>query len=649
MRSVHGKLVSAEVVNDMPFVEHLSSEEFVELLEQLPDGLLIVNERGEIQYVNRRLESMLGYSRSELFGASVDELIPASVRSRHADLRDAFVRSPTIRPMGSGRELVAQCKDGQLLAVEVSLSPFGRGTSADVMAIVRDVTVQRKVAEERRQNADLFRALFDQAPVAMALTTLASSGQQTVLRANESLASLVGVPLDEMRGIALTRFTHPDEQAADKRLADEMILEGKPLVRERRYLKADGSAIWGELHAVAIVDEAGTVSRMVAHIVDITDRKRSQLTKERQSRLWESLATFSTSLFGDRFADVLGELAERIRELFSADASFVVAAPVEPGVVDVRSVSGAIRVVTEIRGGIRKPSMPLLEWTSKVAASGDAMRVSSIGLDAEWFGTSDLVARGPGLLAPVHDGDGSFVVVVVRSVDGDPFDDEERELLSRFVKQAQLVIEVSDRRRHERRVAILEDRHRIARDLHDRVVGRLFATGIRLQGLMSIGESTIYDEANRAVEEIDLAITDLRQSIFSLIHADEQIGIEGVRNLLRRTLMEKQGLGFDLDFVADGPEIALSRVAVDHLVAVVSESVVNAHRHAQCGRVKVELNNDSKTVLLRVTDDGRGFTPGYSSGNGLSSLLGRAQELGGTFEVSTSPNQGTSVAWRIPV
>lgn len=640
---------------DVPrFVGELSSADFLELLEQLPDGLLIVDDRGEIKFLNRRVEEMLGYSRDELIGVSVDTLLPAQLRDHHVELRSEFVRSPTIRPMGSGRELVAECKNGEHLAVEVSLSPFGSDRSPNVVAIVRDVTVQRSVSAERKRNSDLFRALFDQAPVAMALTTLSSSGQQTVLRANESLANLVGVPLDEMSGAALARFTHPDEQAADKRLADEMILEGKPLVREKRYVKADGSALWGELHAVAIVDDSGHVSRMVAHIVDITDRKRSQLTKERQSRLWESLATFSTSLFDDRFADVLALLTEQVRDLFQADASFVVACPHEKAVLDVRGVSGLIQVGNG--GGSDGPVLPddaedqrLFHDLQMVASTGEAWNVDAIRLDTRWFVATEEIVRGHALLAPVHDGDGSFVVAVLRSEVGQSFDEEERELLSRFVKQAQLVIEVAERRRNERRVAILEDRHRIARDLHDRVVGRLFATGIRLQGLISIGDPVVRDEANRAVEEIDLAITDLRQSIFSLMHADEHVGIEAVRSLLRRTLAEKEGLGFDLEFFADGPDVSLSRVTVDHLVAVLSESVVNAHRHSRCALVKVEFVNDAKTVTLRVSDDGEGFVPGFSAGNGLKSLLGRAQELGGTFEVSSAPSEGTSVSWRVPV
>lgn len=636
-----------------PFLTDLGSSDFVELIEQLPDGLLIVDAFGEIKFLNRRLEEMLGYSRTELIGASVDSLLPVGLRDRHAGLRSGFIRSPTIRPMGSGFELVAECKNGEPLAVEISLSPFGGNDSTNVVAIVRDVTVQRSIAEERKRNSDLFRALFDQAPVAMALTTLSSSGQQTVLRANESLAKLVGVPLDEMRGAALARFTHPDDQAADKKLADEMILEGKPLVREKRYVKADGSALWGELHAVAIVDDTGQVSRMVAHIVDITDRKRSQVTKERQSRLWESLATFSTSLFGDRFADVLGVVAEQARQLFQADGCVVVAAPHEKTMFDVRGVSGSIQVAHD-RGDRSLESEDfeshrLFRDLELVASTGKARIVDAIDLDPKWFVASEEINNGSALMAPVHDGEDLFVVAVIRSVGREPFDEEESELLSRFVEQAQLVIEVADRRRHERRVAILEDRHRIARDLHDRVVGRLFATGIRLQGLISIGDPVVRDEANRAVEAIDLAITDLRQSIFSLMHADEQVRIDAVRELLRRTLFEKKGFGFEVEFFAEGPDINVSRVAVDHLVAVLSESVVNAHRHAQCGLVKVEFTNDTKAVSLRVTDDGVGFVPGFSSGNGLGSLLGRAQELGGAFEVNSAPNKGTSISWRVPV
>jgi PAS domain S-box-containing protein len=498
------------------------SMDLVAVVEQLPDGLLLAGRDGVVRLANHRLEEMLGFSRGELIGQPVEVLLPTTARHRHVGLREAFSAAPTVRPMGSGRELVAQCKSGALLPVEVSLSPLTGGEQSQIIAIVRDVTVQRHIAEER---------------------------------------------------------------------------------------------------------------------------KLAQSQRDNQARLWETLAGLSTDLFGNPSADVLRVLSTKALELLQADAVLITGSQGDAQYFEVRSSTGAIEAPSVVAGN------PLFEHMRNALHTHEATRVELDAGDPEpfWLRTPDGIPMTYAVLTPFANEAGSFVLSAFRVISRDAFDDDEVELLDRFVEHARLVVEVAERRRQERRMAVLEDRQRIARDLHDRVVGRLFATGLGLQGLMSIATPAVREQADRAVEEIDQAIADLRHAIFSLMHTDEHVTIGALRRLVRRTLFEKEALGFDIHFDGEGPDVVVDPILVDHVMAVVSEAVVNAHRHARCSKVEVHLANDANSVTLRVTDNGVGFTPGISPGNGLSSLLERARELGGSCELSSAPGEGTSVVWSVPV
>ena len=118
------------------------------LLHAAPDAILEVNEEGRILILNEAVERMFGYSRAELLGLNVDQLVPASMRGGHAQHRDAYAKRPKTRPMGTGLELQGQRKDGSLFPVEISLSPNWIEGSLHVIASVRDIS-ERKAVEDR--------------------------------------------------------------------------------------------------------------------------------------------------------------------------------------------------------------------------------------------------------------------------------------------------------------------------------------------------------------------------------------------------------------------------------------------------------------------------------------------------------------------
>ncbi len=216
------------------------------------------------------------------------------------------------------------------------------------------------------------------------------------------------------------------------------------------------------------------------------------------------------------------------------------------------------------------------------------------------------------------------------------------------------------RRRHRERppvarvqeLALVEDRERIARDLHDTVIQRLFATGMSLQstvGMVSADQMKVVERIEQAVNDLDLTIKEIRTAIFGLERTRARRA--GLRNRVLEVVRESaEALGFEPRVLLDGPvESRIGDELAEEVVATLREALSNVVRHARARRVEVQVvvRDD---VCLTVVDDGIGFDPGSgSAGHGLANMVARAVELGGTCDIVTRRPTGTSLVWRAPV
>jgi len=234
---------------------------------------------------------------------------------------------------------------------------------------------------------------------------------------------------------------------------------------------------------------------------------------------------------------------------------------------------------------------------------------------------------------------------------GDAFTDVDEELALGLGAAAGVAIDNARLHARIREVDLLEDRERIARDLHDTVIQRLFATGLSLQGAARLAERPeVADRIQRAVDDIDMTVRQIRSSIFEL-HTTRMPG-----RSLRRELLAVGGeatnvLGFEPVFRFEGAiDNAVPDDVAEHLLSVVREALSNVARHAAAGRVEVVVEVDRGRVRLTIDDDGLG--PGdvsASSGRGLPNMKARAQGLGGTASVVEGPGGGTRVMWDVPL
>ena len=229
------------------------------------------------------------------------------------------------------------------------------------------------------------------------------------------------------------------------------------------------------------------------------------------------------------------------------------------------------------------------------------------------------------------------------------FSDIDEELVVGLAAAAGIAIENARLHLRVQELALLEDRERIARDLHDTVIQHLFATGLRLQGAARLAQRPeVIERITQSVDDLDLTVKHIRTAIFGLEASGRAAG--GLRQRILSLTAEAAGaLGFDPHVVFDGPVETVSEEVAVELLTVLREALTNVARHAHASRVAVEVAVNG-TVVLRVVDDGKGLPEGRrGGGRGLLNMDARASRLGGTMSVRAAPGSGTALEWRVPV
>ncbi|MFD9704639.1 GAF domain-containing sensor histidine kinase [Lentzea sp. NPDC059081] len=256
-------------------------------------------------------------------------------------------------------------------------------------------------------------------------------------------------------------------------------------------------------------------------------------------------------------------------------------------------------------------------------------------------------AFGPALAVPLRSGPVvTGALVVLREAGGTRFLPDQVPVLASFADQAAVALEFAEQQRSQRLLDVLEDRDRIARDLHDHVIQRLFVTGLTLQATMRrVTDPEVAARLQTAVEQLDETVREIRTSIFDLHSTDNT-------SLRRRLLDLVAGLteathlkpAIRMSGTVDNsvpPELA------EHVEAVVREAVTNAVRHAQATELLV-LIDAGEDIVITVQDNGIGV-PVASSRSGLRNLAHRAEKFGGTFTVRAGEDGGACLVWRVPL
>jgi signal transduction histidine kinase len=296
--------------------------------------------------------------------------------------------------------------------------------------------------------------------------------------------------------------------------------------------------------------------------------------------------------------------------------------------------------------GLVGQSLPVAETVFAAAVNDrvDVM-VEHLAKAAPW---GRQVAGGPAMVVPLLAADTLHGLLVVAYRGGERRDSAtDLTMITAFAGQAALAMERARAQEERELYAVLEDRERIARDLHDVVIQRLFATGLQLQTTANLtARPEVANRVNTAVDQLDTTIRDIRAAIFELRSPMSAALRTELRGIIEAAT---DPLGFRPQLETAGPvdSVATDQIRAD-VLAVVRESLSNVVRHAAATQVRVLVRTEGGTLTISVADNGVGVDEAQPQG-GLANMRQRAVAHGGTFEVQATQPTGTTIVWTVPV
>ena len=343
-------------------------------------------------------------------------------------------------------------------------------------------------------------------------------------------------------------------------------------------------------------------------------------------------------------ATVFRLIAEEAVTLTGADLALVVV-PADPEAPDSEVTE---LVVADLAG----PGVPDAAAAETMPVAGTSIGRAFRQRTAQRLDTFDvdagpIDAAGPALILPLRTTDTVVgVIVILRRMGAYPFSDEQLDMMAAFADQAALAWQLAATQRRMRELDVLTDRERIARDLHDHVIRRLFAIGLMLQGTIPrLRAPEVQQRLSQAVDDLHAVIHDIRTAIFA--RYGESSGATRLRQRLDRAIAEFVELKIHTTVQYSGPLSAVDAILAEHAEAVVEEACRNVVGHAEATQLTIHVDVADR-LSIDVIDNGKGI-PDEITESGLANLRQRADEANGTFTIQAVPEGGTRLRWSAPL
>jgi signal transduction histidine kinase len=393
-------------------------------------------------------------------------------------------------------------------------------------------------------------------------------------------------------------------------------------------------------------DEALLVALGAAAGVAIGNARLYREAQRQQQWLRASGEVTGRLLSGAGTDEVLALVTERALEISGADLA-VLALPAGGGTQLIiehaagQGAAGALGLVLPVAGSA----------SGLVLSTGKPISVDDFSSDERVAPAArDTLGLGPAVVLPLGaPGNVRGIFTAGRGRGSLPLAAAAVELLVSFAAQAGVGLELAAHRADAERLAVFEDRDRIARDLHDLVIQRLYATGMSLQGVSArLGDSGNGQRVSSAVDALDETIKQIRAAIFSL-HARPAAEDTSLRTkILEVTDDASAALGFAPALRMTGRVDDVPGDVAEHLLGALREALSNAARHAKASKVDVTVEAEPGDLTLLVRDDGIGIKE-TGRRSGLANLAERAALLGGTMHTGPGAAGGTLLEWRVPL
>lgn len=600
------------------------------------DGLYVFSaDDYRFLHVNEGGIQQTGYDLHELLAMTPMHLSPEFTREALSTLIDPLLRGEVDQ---LSFRTILRPKDGRDIAIDVVLDVPDREVAPSdrfIVAVVRDVTDRVEAEARLAASEELFRSMFDSAPVGVLIARLDPSGTRIIERANAVFGRMVGRETSDLVGDNLLNFSHPDEIDPSEVTARQFRdLRRNSFADEMRYLRGDGTYGWMLVHAIRLDSPSESGPRVLAHLVDITDRRAAEAESERQRRWMESLTGIRAQLLkGIAVTDALELVCREATLISDADFGAIGVPDVSDTFLELSAQHGfhleririgpAITTVMETRAPVIRERPP---------DSADVAIVESVGAF---------------MLVPIlQESQVLGILVLGRVPDRAPFDDTVLGLVGAIADQAGVALNLARTRETEKRFAVLADRELIARDLHDTAIQHLFATGLGLQAIASaVPSGRAADRIIESINQIDQVIRELRNAIFRVNNPETFTAATRIREATR-AYNDQFANPIRLEMSDDVESIPL--VVLEQLLPSLTEALANVARHANATTVVVFVGLTDEHAILTVVDNGTGIADHVVHGHGLDNLNARAQRVGGDFTITNNATGtgGATLTWR---
>jgi PAS domain S-box-containing protein len=627
----------------------LAHAHYRELFEFAPLGYIITDLNGAILEANRAAIALLNvklqYVLHKPLALYVAEDDKFYLRSRLLGLQNtAHIQSWEMR---------LQPRKKPLTSVAVTCVRAQLDESDSQSSIIRwllyDLT-ERKQAEEAEREK-VFNSTFEQAAVGMAY--LRPDGKW--LRVNQKWCQMTGYSREELLGHHYRDITHPEDVELSQHAHQQLISQQvEQAALEKRFCHKDGSTLWASVTASLVLDGDEKPLYVIAVIEDITRRKLAEEAERQQRLLTDALYDTAVQLTSTlHLNEVLDSVLVSLKRVVPHDAALVML------------TRGSTAQIVRTRGlaeiGLTDLEDTLTDFRFRVdevdilrdTAQNRQPAYFTVWIDRSGLGHFPQIERFHSLVAaPVVFRDQVLGFILLFSQIAGFFSEQHAQILRAFAAQSAIAIQNAQLFQQARELAVLEDRQRLARDLHDAVSQTLFSSVLITETLPQVLQKSKEDalEYLRDLESLNRsAMAEMRVLLLEL-RPEQLTRMKLTDQIVHLTEAAKGRKAIQFDLALDDTRKLPPSVRISFF-RIAQEALNNIIKHSYATRVSIRLAQQADVVELMIQDDGRGFHPErIKAGLGLSTMRERAQEINAKLRIQSSDGEGTIivVTWRPP-
>lgn len=615
------------------------------IVENSDDAIIGKTLDGIIASWNQGAEHMYGYTADEMIGQSKSLLFPEDLKGELKEILDQIGQGlPVLR-----HETQRITKDGRRIDISHTVSPIKdqRGKIIGASSIARDITERHRAEEALAESEARFRQITENIHEVFWLRDLATN---RVLYISPAYEEIWGLPRQALYDNPASFITavHPADR--ERVLAAQANVKQVDFDVQYRIIRPDNTERWVHARSFPIRDASGKIYRIAGVAEDITERKYAEAMEVEQRRLAEALRDTANTLNSTiDLSEVLDRILENIGHVVPHDAAEIMLIEGDTACsVSRRSYTGEasedaedqrwkiaetpyLQYMIDTRQPVLLPDM--ITFPDGIQVGGKLWRAAVsalISIQDERIGFIHLVSTTPHFFTPVH-----------------------ADRLGAFAEQCAIAIRNAQLHEQGQILAALQERQRLARDLHDSVTQTLFSATITAEALLRQWNSKpdkIHPRLEQLYSLIRGALAETRALLLELRPASlEDSDLSPLLFQLAEAIRSRRRIAIDVTAEEGLPlpgDVKLT------LYRITQEALNNIAKHARATHATVQLYSAAHAIILSVIDNGRGFDPEQirATSMGLGIMRERAEAIGAALHISTEIGKGTEiiVQWAVP-